>query len=516
MKYKLRPTKTMAAAALALGVLASPAALAAKDVTFAVAIALETLDPYNTNSTLNQAAGKAYYEGLFEFDKDLKIQPLLATGYEVSPDGLVYTIKLRQGVKFHDGTDFTAEAVKVNLDRVSNPENRLARYTQFKSVDKTEVVDPYTVRITLKEPFSAFINALAHPSAMMISPAALQKYGKDIAFNPVGTGPFKFVEWKPAEYLKVAKFDGYWQKGLPHVDTLTFRTVTDNNTRAAVVQTGEAQFAFPVPYEQAAVLAKNDKIELVDHRNSIMARYMSMNVMQKPFDNVKVRQAINYAINKEALAKVAFAGYASVVDGVVPQGVDFAHKTGPWPYDPAKARELLKEAGYPNGFESTLWSAYNDGTSVKVVQFLQQQLAQVGIKVSVEVLESGQRVQRVQQVQKPEDAKVRLYYAGWSSSTGEADWGLRPLLATAAFPPVMNNVSYYSNTKVDENLQKALSTTDREEKTRLYKEAQEIIWNEAPWAFLVTQSNLYVKAKNLTGAYVMPDTSFWFREVDLK
>ena len=516
MKYKLRPTKTMAAAALALGVLASPAALAAKDVTFAVANALETLDPYNTNSTLNQAAGKAYYEGLFEFDKDLKIQPLLATGYEVSPDGLVYTIKLRQGVKFHDGTDFTAEAVKVNLDRVSNPENRLARYTQFKSVDKTEVVDPYTVRITLKEPFSAFINALAHPSAMMISPAALQKYGKDIAFNPVGTGPFKFVEWKPAEYLKVAKFDGYWQKGLPHVDTLTFRTVTDNNTRAAVVQTGEAQFAFPVPYEQAAVLAKNDKIELVDHRNSIMARYMSMNVMQKPFDNVKVRQAINYAINKEALAKVAFAGYASVVDGVVPQGVDFAHKTGPWPYDPAKARELLKEAGYPNGFESTLWSAYNDGTSVKVVQFLQQQLAQVGIKVSVEVLESGQRVQRVQQVQKPEDAKVRLYYAGWSSSTGEADWGLRPLLATAAFPPVMNNVSYYSNTKVDENLQKALSTTDREEKTRLYKEAQEIIWNEAPWAFLVTQSNLYVKAKNLTGAYVMPDTSFWFREVDLK
>jgi len=516
MKYPLRPTKTMAAAALALGVLASPAALAAKDVTFAVAIALETLDPYNTNSTLNQAAGKAYYEGLFEFDKDLKIQPLLATGYEVSPDGLVYTIKLRQGVKFHDGTDFTAEAVKVNLDRVSNPENRLARYTQFKSVDKTEVVDPYTVRITLKEPFSAFINALAHPSAMMISPAALQKYGKDIAFNPVGTGPFKFVEWKPAEYLKVAKFDGYWQKGLPHVDTLTFRTVTDNNTRAAVVQTGEAQFAFPVPYEQAAVLAKNDKIELVDHRNSIMARYMSMNVMQKPFDNVKVRQAINYAINKEALAKVAFAGYASVVDGVVPQGVDFAHKTGPWPYDPAKARELLKEAGYPNGFESTLWSAYNDGTSVKVVQFLQQQLAQVGIKVSVEVLESGQRVQRVQQVQKPEDAKVRLYYAGWSSSTGEADWGLRPLLATAAFPPVMNNVSYYSNTKVDENLQKALSTTDREEKTRLYKEAQEIIWNEAPWAFLVTQSHLYVKAKNLTGAYVMPDTSFWFRELDLK
>lgn len=514
----LRPTKFMAAAALAFGVIASPLAHASKDVTFAVSIALETLDPYNTNSTLNQAAGKAYYEGLFAFDKSLKIVPSLATGYEASADGLVYTIKLRQGIKFQDGTDFNATAVKVNFDRVSNPDNHLARYTQFNQVDKTEVVDPYTVRITLKRPFSAFINALAHPSAMMISPAALQKYGKDIGFHPVGTGPFEFVEWKPAEYLKVKKFDGYWKKGYPKIDTLTFRTVTDNNTRAAVVQTGEAQFAFPVPFEQASVLAKNDKLDLIDDKKSIMQRYLSMNVMQKPFDNVKVRQAINYAINKQALAKVAFSGFASVTTGVIPEGVDYAMQngSGAWPYDVKKAKALLAEAGYPNGFESTLWSAYNDGTSVKVVQFLQQQLAQVGIKVSVQVLESGQRVQQVQQVQKPEDAKVRLYYAGWSSSTGEADWALRPLLSTAAFPPVLNNTAYYSNPKVDDAITKALTTTSRDEKTSLYKDAQENIWKDAPWAFLVTQDNLYVRSKKLSGVYVMPDTNFWFDDIDLK
>jgi len=516
MKSVSRPTKVMAAAALAFGMLASPMAMASKDVTLAVHIALETLDPYNTNSTLNQAAGKAYYEGLFEFDKDLKIQKVLATDYSVSPDGLEYTIKLRQGVKFQDGTDFNAEAVKVNFERPANPDNHLSRYIQFSVIKQVDVIDPYTVKITLKKPFSAFINALAHPAAMMISPTALKKWGKDIGFHPVGTGPFEFVEWKPAEYLKVKKFDGYWRKGYPKIDTLTFRTVTDNNTRAAVVQTGEAQFAFPVPFEQAAVLAKNDKIDLVDHKNSIMARYLSMNVRQKPFDNVKVRQAINYAINKQALSKVAFNGYATIVDGVVPQGVDYAYKIGQWPYDPAKARKLLAEAGYPNGFESTLWSAYNDGTSVKVVQFLQQQLAQVGIKVSVEVLESGQRVQRVQQVQKPEDAKVRMYYAGWSSSTGEADWGLRPLLTTQAFPPVLNNVSYYSNPKVDEDITNALATVDREQKTKLYQDAQQTIWNDAPWAFLVTQNNLYVRSKNLSGIYVEPDTSFWFGDIDLK
>lgn len=516
MLFRFSPVRTLAACAMAYGLMTAPAALAAKDVTFAVSIALETLDPYNTNSTLNQAVGKAYYEGLYEFDKNLKIQPKLATEYSVSPDGLVYTLKLRSGVKFHDGTAFDANAVKVTFDRVSNPENKLARYTQFNRVAKTEVVDPMTVRITLKEPFSAFINALAHPSAMILSPAALQKYGKEIAQNPVGTGPFKFVEWKPSEYMKVAKFDGYWNKGYPKIDTLTFRTVPDNNTRAAVMQTGEAQFAFPIPYEQISVLEKNPKLDVIDDSQSIMARYLSMNTQVKPFNDVRVREAINYAINKQALAKVAFSGYATPLTGVVPQGVDYAVKMSPWSYDPKKAKELLAQAGYPNGFETTLWSAYNDGTSVKVVQFLQQQLNQVGIKTSIEILESGQRVQRVNQVQKPEDAKVRIYYAGWSSSTGEADWALRPLLSTPAFPPVMNNTAYYSNPKVDANIMRALTVSNRDEKAALYKEAQETIWKDAPWAFLVTANNVYVRSKNLSGAYVQPDTSLWFGDIDLK
>ena len=159
--------------------------------------------------------------------------PVLAESYEASKDGLVYTVKLRNGVKFHDGTDFNADAVKANFDRVTNPENKLKRYNLFNNIAKTEVVDPSTVKFTLKEPFSPFINSLAHPSAVMISPAALKKYGsKDIAQHPVGTGPFKFVEWKQTDYLKVTKFDGYWNKGYPKVDTITWRPVVDNNTRA--------------------------------------------------------------------------------------------------------------------------------------------------------------------------------------------------------------------------------------------------------------------------------------------
>ena len=506
--------RTLAVLGLSGGLLAGLPAVASDDVTVAVAISLDSLDPYNTNSTLAQAVGKSYYEGLFAFDKDLKIQPLLATDYTVSEDGKVYTFTLRQGVKFQDGTDFDAAAVKANLDRVLDKANGLARYNQFSRIDRVEVVDPHTVRIILQEPFSAFINALAHPSAMMISPTALAKWGKDITFHPTGTGPFEFVEWKPSSHLKVKKFDGYWQKGYPKVDTLTFRTVTDNSSRGAMVQTGEAQFTYPLPFEQAKLLEKNDKLDVVASP-SIVAHYVAMNVLHKPFDDVRVRQALNYAINKEALAKVAFAGYAFPSTGVIPQGVQYADKKDPWPYDPAKARELLKEAGYGNGFETTLWSAYNDGTAAKVVQFLQQQLGQVGVKASVELLESGQRVQKVQQVQDAKTAPVRLYYATWSASTGEADWALRPLFAGTAWPPVFNNVSYYANAQVDQDINQALLTTDAAEKTRLYKDAQDRLWEEAPWAYLVTTQLLSAKSKNLEGFYVMPDGSFQYAEVAL-
>ncbi|WP_404991118.1 glutathione ABC transporter substrate-binding protein GsiB [Cupriavidus pauculus] len=504
-----------AAAVGAIGMLAAAPAFAAKDAVMAVYSTFTTLDPYDANDTLSQAATKSFYQGLFGFDKDLKLVNVLAESYEVSKDGLVYTFKLKKNIKFHDGTTFDATAVKANFDRVTDPANKLKRYTLFNRVAKTEVVDPYTARVTLKEPFSPFINVLAHPSAVMISPTALKKYGKEIAFHPVGTGPFEFVEWKQTDYLKGKKFAGYWKTGYPKIDTITWKPVVDNNTRSAVMQTGEADFAFSIPFEQAAVLKASPKVDMIDSP-SIIQRYLSFNTMVKPFNDPKVRQAINYAINKEALTKVAFAGHAVPAEGVVPPGVDYAEKLGPWPYNPAKARELLKEAGYPNGFETTLWSAYNHTTAQKVIQFVQQQLQQVGIKAQVQALEAGQRVERVESVQKPEDAGVRMYYVGWSSSTGESDWALRPLLASESMPPKLLNTAYYKNDQVDADIAGALRTTDRAEKAKLYKDAQERIWKDAPWAFLVTEKILYARSKRLTGAYVMPDGSFNFDEIDIK
>lgn len=515
LKTALRPGALALCVAAALTFSAGPA-FAARDVVIAVSGQPDSLDPYNTNTTLTQALLKNFYQGLFGFDKDLNIVNVLADGYTVSKDGLAYDIKLRQGVAFHDGTPFNAEAVKVTLERAMNPENKLARHNQFNRIARVEATGPFAVRVTLKEPFAPFINSLAHPSAGMISPAALKKYGnKDIAFNPVGTGPFVFVEWKQTDFVKMKKFDGYWRKGYPKVDTVTWKPVVENNTRAAMLQTGEADFAFPVPYEQAGELQKNAKLSVVTGP-SIITRYVSFNTQQKPFDDPRVRQAINYAINKEALAKVAFGGYAFPAQGVVPQGVRYAHKMDPVPFDPNKARELLKEAGYPNGFESVLWSAYTTTTAVKAIQFLQQQFAAVGIKVTVQALEPGQRTEWVQNAPDPKTAKVRMYYAGWSASTGEADWALRPLLATEAWPPKLNNTAYYSSKIVDDAIAGALKSVDEAEKTKLYRTAQEQIMKDLPWAPLVTEQNMYVFNKRLSGVYAMPDGNIDMHEIAVK
>ncbi|AVJ16915.1 glutathione ABC transporter substrate-binding protein GsiB [Serratia sp. JUb9] len=506
--------RSVLAVAVLLAAVGSSPAWAAKDAVIAVASNFTSLDPYDANDTLSQAVAKSFYQGLFGFDKDMKLVNVLADGYQVSDDGLSYTIKLHPGVKFHDGTDFNAEAVKANLDRASNPDSHLKRYNLFKMIDKTEVIDPLTVKIVLKTPFSAFINNLAHPAAAMISPAALKQYGKQIGFHPVGTGPYQFETWNQTDFVKVKKFAGYWKAGQPKLDSITWRPVVDNNTRAAMLQTGEADFAFPIPYEQAKVLEKNAKLNLVV-APSIQQRYISMNVTQKPFDNPKVRQALNYAINKEALIKVAFAGYAAPAQGPLPPTIDFAARYQPWPYDPAKARELLKEAGYPNGFSTTLWSSHNHSTAQKVLQFTQQQLAQVGVKVKVTAMDAGQRAAQVESVG-VKDTGVRMFYTGWSASTGEADWALSPLFASQAAPPKQFNTAFYSNPQVDKDLSDALATTDRSKKQQLYKDAQDRIWADAPWIFLATERLLSANSKQLSGFYVMPDTSFSFDDADLK
>ncbi len=488
------------AGAFALG--AAVPALAAGNLVVGVDSNMPHLDPANTNDTLSQSVERTMYQGLYGMDKEMKLVPALAESYEVNETATAYVFHLRHGVAFHDGTPFNAAAVKTNIERVANPENRLSRRILVSMVKSTEAVDDYTVKITLAEPFGAFINNMSHPGTFMISPKALAEFGKDVATHPVGTGPYKFTSFV-TDTVKVAKNDKYWRPGVPKVDAVSFRAVPEGGARFAMLQTGEAQFIYPLPPELAKAAQANPNLQVIN-APSIVARYVALNNMKKPFNDIRVRQALNYAIDKEAFARIVFSGFAEPLDAPIPPDLGFYAKQGAWPYDPAKAKALLAEAGYPNGFETEIWGA-TATTPKRAMEFIQQQLAAVGVKVTVAPLEAGLATAKLWGVQKPEDATMQMDYSGWSSSTGDADWGLRPLLHSKSFPPNMFNIAYYQSPATDKAIEAGLASADAGKRAAAYKEAQAQIWKDAPWIFLSVDRLLAGQSKKLSGVYYIPD-----------
>ena len=489
----------------ALGVaMLAPAAVSAKDLTVAIQNNLTGLDPSNVNDTLSQTSLRLIYQGLFGFDKDMNLIPLLAESYESNADATEFTIKLREGVRFHDGTDFNAAAVKVNLDRLRNPDNNLSRRSLVSMINEVEVVDDLTVKLLLDAPFGAMIASLAHPGAMIISPAALEKYGDDIARNPVGTGAFVFTNWA-ADTLEVARNDDYW-KGPAKVDNVIIRSVPESGARMAMLQTGEAQFVPNFPPELMKVVEKNENLK-VETSPSIVEYYVAMNNNKEPFGDQKVRQALNHAVDKDAFCQIVFNGLCSPADSIIPGGLSFHVKAGEYEFDLDRARELMAEAGYEDGFSTEIWANSNT-ESLRAVQFIQQQLAQINVDVNVVLLEAGVAAQRIWSIESPEDAEVQMYYGGWSSSTGDADWGIRPLLLGENAPPSMFNVAYYADDELDAAINGAIGTADPEQRAKYYETAQKLAWDGAPWIFLGVADLIAAQTADVTGVHMLPDRGF--------
>lgn len=474
-------------------------------ITVAVQDNFVSLDPHDTNDTLSFSAEKTMLETLIGFDKDMKMIPVLATDWQASPDAKEFTFHLRKGVKFTDGTPFNAEAVKVNVDRLADPKSTLKRHSLFALVDHTDVVDENTVKVVLKEPFGAMFNNFAHPAAMMISPKALQEYGKDVSKHPVGTGQYVFKEWVQGDHLTMTKNPDYWQKGQPKLDSITFKNVPENGARIAMLKTGEADFIYPVPTEEAKSIDGQNGM-VVDHKPSIIVDYVSMNNMKKPLDNPKIRQAMNYAVDKDAFIKVVYNAYAGPLTSVIAPNTQFFNAQTPYPYDLEKAKALMKEAGYENGFETTLWSS-NNSTYIKATQFLQQQLAKIGVKVKIENMEAGTMSDKIWKVKDPSEATIQMYFGGWSPSTGDADWGIRPLLGKDMTPPAGYNTAYYMNDQANQLIQEAIKTADAAKRKTAYDKVQQQIWADAPWIFLDTRETITGARSYLKGALLLPDGS---------
>jgi len=483
-----------------------------KDIVIAINANFITLDPHNASDTHSITGARTMYEGLMGFDENMNVVPVLATSHKISEDGLTYTFTLKENVKFHDGTDFNSEAVKANLDRIRDEKNNLKLRKSFSKVTNIATPDAKTVVITLSEPYNAFLNKMA--MALMVSPKTLKEQADTIAKNPVGTGPFKFKEWVQGDRLVVVKNPDYREKELPKVDSITFKPVPENGSRIAMLKTGEADFIYPMPTEQVSEV-QGQKDIVVDKIDSTIVRYVTLNTMKKPFNDVKVRQAINYAINKDAYIKVVKSGLGSKLDSTMSSKTQYYSKQSGYDYDVEKAKKLLAEAGYPNGFEAEIWGE-NDSETMKGMQFIQQQLALVGIKLEVKSMEGGTLSQQINSAKTPEEAKIQMWYVSWSPSSGDADGATRGLFSSEMFPPAGANTAYYKNDNVDKWIADANKATDPAKAKAIYADIQKTIWNDAPWTFMGVDQVISGKRSYLNGVKAFPDGSINVRDAEVK
>jgi ABC-type transport system substrate-binding protein len=465
------------------------------------------LDPIDQTDNPSEMVCRHIYEGLVEFDENLDIRPCLAHSWEISKDGCTYTFYLEHGVLFHDGSPFNAEAVKFNVERWlkgCEPENRTWRRTALYApyIKSVDVVDQYTVQIKLFNPFGAFLHHLAHGAALMVSPAAVEKYGETgIATNPVGTGPFKFVEWVKDDHITLDANLNYW-KGRPFLDRLIFKVAPEGSARVMMLEAGDAQLIERVPSTEISRLQTTSGID-VYIRASLRTIYLGMNCKKEPFNNTKVRQAVNYAIDKEKVCKQILSGMGDPSDSPLAPLTWGYYSTGGYPYDPEKAKQLLAEAGYPNGFKATLWTPKGRYLmDYEVAQAVQGQLKEVGIDLELRTWEWASYIGALDLG--PEKGEYQMFLLGWAPSTGDADWVLRPLFSTELIAPAGDNYAGYSNPVVDDYIKAGMTAASIDERYEAYKNAQIVIVNEAPWAFLYVMKQTVAAKSNVHGVQILP------------
>ncbi|MET3290137.1 UNVERIFIED_CONTAM: peptide/nickel transport system substrate-binding protein [Brevibacillus sp. OAP136] len=450
------------------------------------------LDPIQTDDGESAKITENVFETLVKYEPtNTNIVPGLAESWEISPDGKTYTFKLRQGVKFHDGTDFNAEAVVWNFNRwmdKSNPFHNKDGYVYYNDmfggykgdkdhvIDTVKAIDASTVEFKLFRPVSPFLNNLGMYCFGISSPTAVQKFGDKYIENPVGTGPFKFVEWKRNDSITLEKNPDYWNKGLPKLDKLVFKVIPDNSARLTALNSGEIDIMDGLNPDDAQSVKDNKDLQLF-LRPGMNVGFLSFNVEKKPFDNPKVREAIAYAINKPALIEAFFAGLGEPAVNPMPPSV--------WGYNDAikdreynldKAKQLLAEAGFPNGFKTKFWAMpvprpyMPDGQ--KIAEAIQQDLKKIGVETEIVTMEWATYLE------KTKNGEQDMYLLGWTGDNGDPDNFLYVLLDKNNIGS--GNRSRYANEEVHKLLLQAQSEPSKDKRTELYKQAQELIYKDVP------------------------------------
>ena len=382
--------KRLFAAAGLVTLLAAPAFAAKDSVTLGMQLEPPNLDPTGgAAAAIREVDYLNVFEGLTRIDESLNPHPLLADSWTLSPDGLVYTFKLHPGVKFHDGAAFDCSVVKFSYERAVAPDSTNAQKGYFEPIAKTECPDPNTAVITLKRPTGRFLYLMGLSDSVMISPAS----AAGNKTNPVGTGPFRFVKWVKGDRVELTRNDSYWGKA-PALKSVTFRFVADPTAAAAAVMAGDLD-AFPnYPAPETLDQLRADKRFTVAVGTSSGKVIMSLNNARKPFDDVRVRRALAYAIDRKALIDALGSGGTPIGSHYVPGDAAYVDLSNTYPYDPAKAKALLAEAGVKPGFTMTLRlppPAYARRGGEVIAAMLEQ----VGITVKMENIEWAQWLDQV-------------------------------------------------------------------------------------------------------------------------
>ncbi|MCM3591827.1 ABC transporter substrate-binding protein [Brevibacillus borstelensis] len=430
-----------------------------------------TMDPHMHNEPNAITTNWHIFDSLLFLSRDLKIEPGLAESYE-QKDDTTWIFKLRQGVTFHNGEEFNADAVKFSLERVLNEKQKSPQRGNISAISAVNVLDPYTVEIKTKEPYNLLPHRLFYLS--IVPPKYVQEVGdQEFAQKPVGTGPYKFAEWVKGDKIVLEANENYF-KGAPKIKKVSFRVIPEVATQIAELQSGGVDIIRMVPPDMLAQLEGNPQLA-VTSTPLLRVYYMAFDTKKKPFDDARVRQAMNYAVDIDTIVKKVLADKAvRTPAGVNPNHFGFDESIKPYPYDPEKAKSLLKEAGYENGFETEI-HYFTPGIGQQITDAVISDLSKVGIKAKAKFYpESSSFVEK----QRAGDLPFRLGHWG-SYSVYDADAILQPMFDSKGVYG-----KYFNTPQLDALINEARSSVDQDKRKALYSQAQQLIYKEAPWIFL--------------------------------
>jgi peptide/nickel transport system substrate-binding protein len=475
--------------------------------TFRLGVASDalTVDPIASSDNPSIWTELLIYDQLVRPSKDgTKLEPGIAESWTVSPDGKEFRFKLRDA-KFSDGSPVTAADVAFSLKRAAGEKSEWGRF--FRPITSYEVVDDHTIVMKLDKPFTPILNNLAMFSASILPQKLVEAQGADFFEHPIGSGPFVLKSWSRGQKQELVKNPNYWEKGKPSLDAASIEVVPEDNSRVLKLKAGELDAIIGVPFNQAESLKSDPNVQ-VDVAPVFRIDLVQLNTTKAPFDNLAVRQALNYALDKDAIVKGILRGNAKPATSSIP--VMAYHNTDlkPYPLDLAKAKELLKQGGVPDGFKTSMLVSAGDVTARQVASAIQASLKKIGVEVELQTIEGSSQFSTT----KTGNFQMSLSYA--TSDTIDPD----QLVGFTAVNPERANAFHtqWKNEKLNELYAQERTTLDGPERGKQFKEIEALTHEGAPFIFLYAPSQPYASRKTVSGFEVLPTSNYSLKDVVLK